>query len=195
MYNDTIKVKDTKETIYDIITKFDLPVLEYNPMNVNLHYANSVQPKAKPTSTAWQWHQRLGHCSPAVINQLSKQGEISIVTGTVAPTTSKCETCATLKMYQIISRTPVRKATKPFMRLYFDLIFVETAFDGTTCIGHFRDKFLGWNWVFPLLDHKEKTLIGLFKQVILEYEKLGIPISAFILVVHIDQEMSVGNRL
>ena len=81
------------------------------------------------------------------------------------------------------------------MRLHFDLIFVETAFDGTTCIGHFRDKFSGWNWVFPLLDHKEKTLMALFKRVILECEKLGMPISAFVLIIHMDQETSVGGRL
>ena len=81
------------------------------------------------------------------------------------------------------------------MRLYFNLIFVETAFDSIIYIAHFRDEFSGWNWVFPLHDHKERTLTGIFKRVILECEKLGMPISAFVLVIHMDQEQSVGTRL
>jgi hypothetical protein len=50
--------------------------------------------------------------------------------------------------------------------LHFDLIICNKTFDETTCIAHFIDELIFYSWVFSLMNHKKKTLLSVFKDLI-----------------------------
>jgi hypothetical protein len=51
--------------------------------------------------------------------------------------------------------------------LHFDLIIFNKIFDETTCIAHFIDELIFFNWVYSLINHKKKTLLSVFKDLII----------------------------
>jgi hypothetical protein len=40
--------------------------------------------------------------------------------------------------------------------LHFDLIICNKTFNETTCITHFINQLIFYNWVFSLMNHKKK---------------------------------------
>ncbi len=80
--------------------------------------------------------------------------------------TIDCETCAVSKMHRLMQKILAERATKSYEILHFDIIICKKDFDETSCIAHFIDEFTSFNWVFSLIDHKEKTLMSMFKDLI-----------------------------
>ena len=136
----------------------------------------------------------MGHCRPAVIEKLRDIPDVVVKEG-AAPLTVECETCAVSKMHKLVNRMPANRATKPFQILHFDLIILDHAWEGTTCIAHFVDEVSRYNWVFPLPNHLEKTLIKIFKYMINLCDRHGIPIGSVLIIFRTDQEQSIGNKL
>ncbi len=190
----------TDEQICEIQERFEMHLLEYNPVSRDDQLvANSVQ-LSKNTmvkAISWQWHQRLGHCRPQVIDHLPKEWVISRSEGgSEAPKTVKCQTCAVSKMHRLVQKAPSARVTKPYEMLHFDLIIYGIRrFDETTCIAHFTDEFTHYSWVFSLNDHQEKTLMFVFKSLINRCDRSDIAINSMIRIIRTGQETSIDKRL
>ena len=195
MYEDCILIKTTDQKMCEISKHFGLPTLEYKPVSPVSTLANSVQPRNKEKATPWTWHFRLSHCRPEVIDQLKKVDEVEVLKSDDAPKTVECTTCAISKMHQLGQRTPTSRATKPYEVLHFDLTILNKGFDGTSCIVHFTDEFTSFTWVYPLINHKEATLIPLFKSLINQCDRADLFISSVISMIRTGQKTSIGNHL
>ena len=181
MFTDTLIVEETGQQICEIKEHYGLSIIEYNPESLDIGFANSVQLRDTSKATPWKWHLRLGHCLPEVIDQLKKIDEVTVskgVGGENAPRTIQCETCAVSKMHRVINKAPSGRAIKPYQLLHFDLTINDKGFDGTSCIAHyFTDEFTSYVWVYQLNDHKEKTLLPIFKSLINQCDRAGISIN------------------
>ena len=72
----------------------------------------------KASGTAEQWHLRLGHPGPEVIEHLP--AEVEVLEPWTAPSTTECEGCALAKAHNVISRRPAPVPEKPFERISVD---------------------------------------------------------------------------
>jgi archaellum component FlaF (FlaF/FlaG flagellin family) len=129
-----------------------------------------------------------------MINQLKKIDEIEVT----QENTSKivqCDTCAISKMHRLIQRTSSAKTIKIFQILHFDLIICNKTFDETTCITHFIDELIFYNWVFSLMNHRKKTLLSIFKNLINECDRIKFDERAIIRIIRIDQEIFIDKKL
>ncbi len=164
MYKKVLINKLIDAIICDIEKKHDLFFLKYRSIE---KFVNSIQfhKKILTKTISWNWHLRLKHCRSEMINQLKKIDEIEI-TQKNASKIVQCDTCAISKMHRLIQRISSTKAIKIFQILHFDLIICNKAFDEITCIAHFIDELIFYNWVFSLMNHKKKTLLSIFKDLI-----------------------------
>jgi hypothetical protein len=162
MYKKTLMNKSIDAIICDIKKKHDLLFLKYWSIE---KFVNAIQSHKKilAKTTFWNWHLRLKHCRSEIINQFKKIDEIE-VTQQNASKIVQCDTCAISKMHRLIQRTSSTKAIKSFQILHFDLIICNKTFDETTCIAHFIDELIFFNWVYSLMNHKKKTLSSILCQ-------------------------------
>ncbi len=137
---------------------------------------------------------RLEHCRSEIINQLKKIDEIEIIQEDASKIVH-CDTCAISKMHRLIQRTSSAKAIKFFQILHFDLIICNKAFDDTTCIAHFIDELIFFSWVYSLIDHKKKTLLLVFKDLINQYNRIRFNERAINRIIRIDQEIFIDKKL
>jgi hypothetical protein len=78
--------------------------------------------------------------------------------------------------------------------LHFDLIICNKAFNETTCIAHFIDELIFYNWVFSLINHREKTLMSIFKDLINQCDRIEFDERAIIRIIRIDQEIFIDKK-
>ncbi len=164
MYKKTLMIKSIDVMICDIEKKHDLFLLKYRSIE---KFVNAVQSHKKILTKTifWNWHLRLKHCRSKMINQLKKIDKIEIIQKNASKIVH-CDTCAISKMHRLIQWTLSAKAIKFFQILHFDLIICNKAFDDMTCIAHFIDELIFFNWMYSLIDHKKKTLLSIFKDLI-----------------------------
>ena len=98
-------------------------------------------------------------------------------------------------MHRVINKAPSGRAIKPYQVLHFDLTINDKGFDGTSCIAHFTDEFTSYVWVYPLNDHKEKTLLPIFESLINQCDRAGISINSMVTTIRTGQETSIGKAL
>jgi hypothetical protein len=79
--------------------------------------------------------------------------------------------------------------------LHFDLIICNKTFDETTCIAHFIDELIFYNWVFSLMNHKKKTLLSIFKDLINQCDRIEFDERAIVRIIRIDQEIFIDKKL
>jgi hypothetical protein len=79
--------------------------------------------------------------------------------------------------------------------LHFDLIICNKAFDETTCITHFTDEWIFYSWVFSLMNHKKKTLLSIFKDLINQCDRIKFDERAIVRIIRIDQEIFIDKKL
>ena len=82
-------------------------------------------------------------------------------------------------MHRVINKAPSGGAIKPYQVLHFDLTINYKGFDRTSCIAYFTDEFTLYVWVYPLNDHKEKTLLPIFKSLINQCDRAGISVNLY----------------
>ncbi len=107
----------------------------------------------------------------------------------------QCDTCAISKMYRLIQRTSSTKTIKIFQILHFDLIICNKSFDETTCIAHFIDELIFFNWAYSLINHKKKTLLSIFKDLINQCDWIKFNKRAIIRIIRINQEIFIDKKL
>jgi hypothetical protein len=98
-------------------------------------------------------------------------------------------------MHRLIQRTSSAKAIKFFQILHFDLIICNKAFNETTCIAHFIDELIFFSWVYSLINHKKKTLLSIFKDLINQCDWIKFNKRATIRIIRIDQEIFIDKKL
>jgi hypothetical protein len=79
--------------------------------------------------------------------------------------------------------------------LHFDLIIYNKAFNETTCITHFTEKLIFYNWVFSLMNHRKKTLLSIFKDLINQCDHIKFDERAIIRIIRIDQKIFIDKKL
>jgi hypothetical protein len=193
MYKKILMNKSIDAIICDIEKKHDLFFLKYRLIE---KFVNAIQSHKKILAKTifWNWHLRLEHCWSKIINQFKKIDEIEVT----QEDTSKivqCDTCAILKMHRLIQSKLSTKATKIFQILHFDLIICNKAFDEITCITHFIDELIFYNWVFSLINHKKRTLMSIFKDLINQCDRIKFDERAIIRIIRIDQEIFIDKKL
>ncbi len=193
MYKKTLMIKSIDVMICDIEKKHDLLFLKYRFVE---KFVNAVQSHKKILAKTifWNWHLRLKHCRSEIINKLKKINEIEIIQKNASKIV-QCDTCAISKMHRLIQRTSSAKAIKFFQILHFDLIICNKAFDETTCIAHFIDELIFFNWVYSLINHKKKTLLSIFKDLINQCDRIKFNERAIIRIIRIDQEIFIDKKL
>ena len=70
------------------------------------------------------------------------------------------------KITQQTSRRISAKGTYPFERIHFNVIIEEDRFNKDTCIAHFWYNYIKYYYAFPIKNHKQETLLPLFKSII-----------------------------
>jgi hypothetical protein len=98
-------------------------------------------------------------------------------------------------MHRLIQRTSSAKAIKFFQILHFDLIICNKAFDDTTCIAHFIDELIFFNWVYSLINHKKKTLLSIFKNLINQCDRTKFNERAIIRIICMNQKIFIDKKL
>ncbi len=193
MYKKALMIKSIDVIICDIEKKHELSLLKYRFVE---KFVNAVQSHKKilTKTTFWNWHLRLKHCRSEMINQLKKIDEIEI-TQKNASKIVQCDTCAISKMHRLIQRTSSTKTIKSFQILHFDLIICNKTFDDTTCIAHFIDELIFFNWVYSLINHKKKTLLSIFKDLINQCDRIEFNERAIIRIIRIDQKIFIDKKL
>jgi hypothetical protein len=193
MYKKALMNKSIDAMICDIEKKHDLFFLKYRSVE---KFVNSIQSHKKilTKTISWNWHLRLKHCRSEMINQLKKMNEIEIIQKDASKIV-QCDTCAISKMHRLIQRTSSAKAINIFQIFHFDLIICNKAFDETTCIAHFIDELIFYNWVFSLMNHKKKTLLSIFKDLINQCDCIKFDERAIIRIIRIDQEIFIDKKL
>jgi hypothetical protein len=129
-----------------------------------------------------------------MINQFKKIDEIEIIQEDASKIV-QCNTCAISKMHHLIQRTSLTKTIKIFQILHFDLIICNKAFDEMTCITHFIDELIFYNLVFSLMNHKEKTLLSIFKDLINQCNCIKFDEHAIIRIIRINQDIFFDKKL
>jgi hypothetical protein len=194
----------TNKQVCEIQRRFEMQLLEYNLISRNNRKiisrddetTNSVQSSKNIMikATSWQWHRRLEHCRSQMIDHLSKEWVSN--NDDSASKTIKCEICAIFKMHRLVQKQSSARAIKFYEMLHFDLIIYEIRrFDEINCIAHFTDEFTHYSWVFSLTNHREKTLMLVFKNLINRCDRSDIAINSMIRIIRTSQETSINKRL
>jgi hypothetical protein len=193
MYKKALMIKSIDVIICDIEKKHDLSFLKYRFVE---KFVNAVQSHKKilAKTILWNWHLRLKHCRSKMINQLKKIDEIEIIQKNASKIV-QCDTCTISKMHRLIQRTSSAKAIKFFQMLHFDLIICNKTFDEMTCIAHFIDELIFFNWVYLLINHKKKTLLSIFKDLINQCDRIKFNERAIIRIIRINQEIFIDKKL
>jgi hypothetical protein len=128
-----------------------------------------------------------------MINHFSKEW---IINDDAASKTIKCQICAVFKMHRLVQKQSSARAIKLYEMLHFDLIIYEIKrFDEIICITHFTNELTHYSWIFSLTNHREKTLMLIFKDLINRCDRSDIAIDSMIRIIRTNQETSINKRL
>jgi hypothetical protein len=190
--NILMKMK-SKKKICDFQMRYNLLILESAEKNSEIT-TNFVQSRTTAKTKFWMWHLRLEHCHSTIIEKLKVLNKKITVKKEEESKTIKCETCALSKMHRIVQKSFTAKAIKSFQILHFDLTINNQTFNDITCIDHFTDEFTSYNWTYSLIDHKEKTLISMFKSLINQCNRVDMSINFMIRMIRTDQKTFIENK-
>lgn len=114
------------------------------------------------TNSANDWHQILAHAGNDAIQNLEAAVRGIKISGDITvPKTNECETCALSKAHQQISKSAEKSeySDKPFHRVTYDLIPLNTAMNKDQWISHFACSTTNFNLVFTHRQKSEATAI------------------------------------
>jgi hypothetical protein len=193
MYKKTLINKTFEAVICDIENRYELSFLKYCFVE---KFVNAVQSHKKMTAktTFWNWYFRLNHYRSKIINHLKKVNEMKVIQKKTSKTI-QCNTCAIFKINRLIQRKSSIRTMKFFQMLHFDLIINNKTFDKTTCIAHFINKLIFYTWVYSLLNHKTKTLMSIFKNLINFCDRIRFDKRAIIRIICMSQEIFIETKL
>jgi hypothetical protein len=169
-------------------------LLAFNLINDQM-MTNSIQLSKNIMIKAilWQWHLRLEHCRSQMIDHLSKDW---ITSDDATSKTIKCQICAVFKMHRLVQKASSARITKSYEMLHFDLIIYNMRrFDETICIAHSTNEFTHYSWIFSLTNHREKTLVFVFKNLINRCDESDITINSMMRIIRSNQKTSINKHL
>ena len=68
-------------------------------------------------------------------------------------------------------------------------------FDDITCIAHFTNKLIIFNWVYSLSNHKKSTLLSRFKFLIQHCDRVDIVFQLLVSFIRIEQKTLIDSTL
>jgi len=195
----TNMLEHDRQPIYRVQDLHHQFVLEFNEVKVRnlyhpelncfLTHRHSALPRTDSVATADIWHQRFGHCGPRVLEEIG-----NALTGVKlkGPSTCECEVCAVSKMHKIVSRRPRDRATIPFQKVHWDLIYhEEEGWNKEWYTSHFQDDCTRFHIIYTIRDKTQATLLSTFEQLYAYVERqFGICIQTFML----DHESGLGKE-
>ena len=106
------------------------------------------------------------------------------------PPTNECETYALLKAYRIVSRSPAKSETsnKPFFRVIYDLVQINTAFNKDEWISYLADDVYDFQIIFT---HRYKSTA--FNAVRKGIMIMRVRYGATVVFLRSDRESSLGQ--
>ncbi len=63
------------------------------------------------------------------------------------------------------------------------------------CIAHFIHELVFFSWVYSLIDHKKKTLLSIFKDLINQCDRIKFNERAIVRIIRINQEIFIDKKL
>jgi hypothetical protein len=158
-------------------------------------FVNAIQSHKKilAKTTFWNWHLQLKHCRSKMINQFKRIDEIEMIQENASKIVH-CDTCAISKMHRLIQQTSSAKTIKFFQILHFDLIICNKTFNEITCIAHFINELIFFDWIYSLINHKKKTLLSIFKNLINQCDRIKFNKRAIIHIIRINQEIFIDRK-
>ncbi len=79
--------------------------------------------------------------------------------------------------------------------MHFDLIICNKMFNETKCITHFINELIFYSWIFSLMNHRKKTLLSIFKDLINQCDRIKFDERAIIRIIRINQEIFIHKKL
>ena len=144
------------------------------------------------TFTGAQMHRVLGHASPEVISHVGAAGnDITIDDSSPAPPTIDCETCSLSKATEIVSRrTEVEEPENgvPFDRTTWDMIEMNTGYNGDQYVSHFQCRQYLFNLVYT--HPKKSDALQFFEKAMNTIENRY---NGKVRYIRLDGETSLGN--
>jgi hypothetical protein len=123
-------------------------MLEYTLIKTTSFTARSAQFRLNSSATTNQWHQRLGHVGPDVLEHLS--APVTRARLTDGPSIIQCEAYSTGKMHKMVSKRATPRTTTPFKRVHLDLIQMTEGFNKDKWVLHFLDDATRMNFIYTL---------------------------------------------
>ncbi|KJZ69437.1 hypothetical protein HIM_11166 [Hirsutella minnesotensis 3608] len=183
--------KDGK-TIFRTQRRFRQPVIEYNQVDYESQtqsataFTSSTQPRPESAAEATIWHKRLGHLGSEALQRLVQQTIGAKVQG---PITVECEDCATSKAKRIISRrSPQRKASRPFWRIYIDVFTLKVGYNGKRCVMLIKDDYTNMIYIYLLDDQTKESVLSALKSFEVYVQR---QFSSSICVIHRDNDCAL----
>jgi hypothetical protein len=143
--------------------------------------------------TEREMHHILGHPGPKAISHLQDSvNDITIDYSDPAPSTIDCESCSLSKATQIISRQlelEHKTDVKPFEYISWDLIQMDTAYNGDQYISHYCCRKFGFHMVYTLKTKSEASRN--FEEALRKMETLFGAVTKHI---RLDGETSLGHE-
>ena len=136
------------------------------------------------------WHERMGHAGPNTLKHLPN-AVLGNITITNAPVTLECDTCATSKATQVISRSNFKEhsATKSFTRINYDIVHMSRGYNGDRYISHFSCEFSSFQFVYTH-PTKEEAVRCCVYVINLIRTHFGTKVQFF----HVDGETTLGKE-
>ena len=150
----------------------------------------SAQPKIFEISPG-HLHDIMGHAGAEAIARLpSAIDGLKLTSPCAQDEFRSCEACRLSKAHRVISRSSDSEvpATRPLQRIAYDLIYMDTAFNGHRYISHFVCMVTSYHWVWthPL---KSEAIKIFCRMVYLAEHHYGMPIS----FIRTDDEQALGK--
>jgi transposase InsO family protein len=131
-------------------------VLEYNPLSTTDKAVMATRRTTTPRSaqpliskgSVDLWHRRLAHLGKDMVKKLPTCCEGVRLEETSHEEDSICEVCKLTKAQRQISRRPATRATQLMERVHFDLIQMNTAYNGDNWGLHFLEDFTRMNFAY-----------------------------------------------
>ena len=95
----------------------------------------------------------------------------------------------------MINKDSTKKTTKFYQIVYFDLTILNIDFDDITCIAHFTNELIIFNWIYSLSNHKKSTLLSIFKFLIQHCDRVDIVFQLLVSSIKIEQKTFIDSTL
>lgn len=184
----------TGDQVFKIFSRYSASFLSKQSIQ-DPPLANAVSSYSQHESIASEqlWHRRLGHANLEAIRHLPEHAlgvKIDNRNPKGLEPMKPCVVCVESKALRQISRRPMKKGSKPFEHLHFDLIQLLPGINGKRYLLHFFDPLTAIHLGYTTKTREQAELMPLFDGVKKYVELEGYTLKAL----HHDNESALGGE-